>query len=69
MSAVIRIIKRADKADADTAPAAVESRLRSANSEIVSTVKYWIAESRERRQAQAKLAVQFIRGLDVKSGV
>ncbi len=34
----------------------------SSKSEIVRTVKTWIVESRERRQAEAELALQFIRG-------
>src|ERR1700710_1144897 len=53
MTAAIRIIKRGDKPDADTSPAAVEPPVRSAKSEIVSTVKTWIAESRDRRRAAA----------------
>lgn len=61
MSAVIRIIKRGDKADADTAPAAVELSAQSAKSEIVSTVGNWIAESRDRRRAEAEYAVGLMR--------
>jgi outer membrane protein TolC len=56
MSAVIKIIKRVDKAGADTLPAVVELPVQSPKSEIVSTVKSWIAESRDRRRAEAEHA-------------
>ena len=61
MSAAIRIIKRLDKADADTSHAAVTPVVRSAKSEIVSSVKSWIAESRDRRRAEADYAAGLVR--------
>ena|GEM_PF-134246 len=61
MSAVIKIIKRLDKAGADTSQAIVEPLVQSAKSEIVSTVKSWIAESRDRRRAEADYAASLVR--------
>jgi outer membrane protein TolC len=56
MSAVIRIIKRGSKPDADTSLATVAPPFQPAKSEIVSTVNSWISQSRERRRAEANYA-------------
>ena len=61
MSAVIRVIKRREKADADTSSTGVEPLVQSATSEIVNTVKTWIAESRELRRAEAGYAAGLLR--------
>src|SRR5262245_32955760 len=66
MSSAIKVVKRKDR------EAIVESRSTDASSaeqigkrEIVQTVKTWIAETRDRRQAERDLALQFMRGLSL----
>src|SRR5262249_31938830 len=47
-------------------PVDASSAESSSRREIVRTVKNWMAESRLRRQEEAKAAIQFMRGLEVR---
>src|ERR1041385_1187953 len=69
MSSAIKLVKRDQRKE--VAPARIthdSSGDRQNSREIVNTVKSWIAESRDRRQAEAKLAFQFARELDISNG-
>jgi hypothetical protein len=69
MSSAIQVVKRKDREPSTpscTANASSVGRLGSR--EIVRTVKTWMDESRDLKQAEAKLAFQFIRGFDVRNG-
>jgi outer membrane protein len=69
MSSAIKLVKRDQRKEVAPARIVQDSSGERQNSrEIVSTVKSWIAESRDRRRAEAKLAFQFVRELDVSSG-
>jgi len=69
MSSAIKLVKRDQRKEAASARITHDSSgERDHTREIVSTVKSWIAESRDRRRVEAKLALQFVRGLDVSSG-
>ena len=61
MSTVIRIIKRGNQTRADISSAVVESPVESSKSKIVSSVKSWIAESRDRRRTEADYAAGLAR--------
>src|SRR5262245_104401 len=66
-SSTIKVVKRKDRealAQLNTADAS--SAERSSRREIVRTVKTWMAESRIRRQEEAKAALQFMRGLEFR---
>src|SRR5262245_24228520 len=63
-SSTIKVVKRKDReasAQLSTSSAEISSRR-----EIVRTVKNWMAESRYRRQEEAKVALQFMRGLEFR---
>jgi outer membrane protein len=61
----IKIVKRKDReAPAQLCTAEASSGKRNRRNEIVRTVKSWMAESRIRRQTEAKVAIQFMRGLN-----
>src|SRR5215471_20034810 len=63
MSSAIKIVKRKDREVVVVSDGAVSLSVeQGGRREIVRTVKTWIIESRERRQAEAKLSFQFIRG-------
>src|ERR1041384_8293520 len=69
MSSAIKVVKRDQRKAAAPAQIAQDSsEERQHKREIVSTVKSWIAESRDRRRAEAQLALQFVQGLDVSNG-
>src|ERR1700759_5517926 len=62
MNSVIRIVKRGERAVANTSrPAAASTPAQSGASPIVRTLKDWIEESRERRRAEADYALGLIR--------
>ena len=68
-SSAIKVVKRKDReAAARLCTADVSSAERSSTLEIVQTVKSWMAETRLRRQTEAKLAIQFMRGLNAENG-
>jgi len=70
MSSAIKVVKRKDwEASAPSRAAGASSVEECGTAEFVRGVKTWVAESRGSRQAEAKLAVQFIRGLDVRNGL
>src|SRR5262245_52899813 len=61
-SSAIKIVKRKDReSSAQVCTPDASSEERSGQREIVRTVKTWMAESRKRRQEEAKLALQFMR--------
>ena len=60
MGSAIKIVKRKDRREAVSPSMGTGER--SGKSEIVQTVKNWISESRNRRHAEAELALQFMRG-------
>jgi hypothetical protein len=63
MSSAIKVVKRKDRGAAvSSSDGKALSVERSGKSEIVQTVKNWVNESRQRRHAEAELALQFIRG-------
>jgi hypothetical protein len=65
MSSVVRIVKRSNREGLNTSrPAEVSLPASDCTSAIVTTVKNWIATTRERRKAEADVALQLIRGLD-----
>jgi outer membrane protein TolC len=67
-SSAIKVVKRKDReAAARLCTADVSSAERSSTLEIVQTVKSWMAETRLRRQTEAKLAIQFMRGFNVEN--
>jgi outer membrane protein len=69
MSSVIKVVKRKDwEASAPSRAAGTSSVEECGTAEFVRGVKTWAAESRGSRQAEAKLALQFIRGPDVRNG-
>src|ERR1051325_7992252 len=69
MSSAIKVVKRDQRKAAAPGQIAQDSSGDRQNSrEIVNTVKSWIAESRDRRRAEAQLALQFVQGLDVSNG-
>src|SRR5215813_7544919 len=66
-SSTIKVVKRKDReASAQLSTADTSSAERNSRREIVRTVKTWMAESRIRRQAEAKAALQFMRGLEFR---
>ena len=70
MSSAIKVVKRKDwEASAPSRAAGASSVEECGTGEFVRSVKTWVAESRGNRQAEAKLALQFIRGLDVRNGL
>jgi outer membrane protein TolC len=63
----IKLVKRKDReAAAQVCSVDASSAERSSKREIVRTVKTWMAESRLRRQEEAKAALQFMRGLEFR---
>jgi outer membrane protein TolC len=69
MSSAIKVVKRKDREPSTPSCTANASSVgRRGRCEIVRTVKTWMAESRDLKQAQAKLAFQFTRGLNVRNG-
>ena len=63
MSSAIKVVKRKDRGMvASSCNADALSVAHSSKSEIVQTVKTWINEARERRQAETQLALQLMRG-------
>jgi outer membrane protein TolC len=70
MSSAIKVVKCKDwEASAPSRAEAASSVEECGTGEIVRGVRTWVAESRRSRQAEAKLAVQFVRGLDVRNGL
>ena len=68
MSSAIKVVKRKDwEASAPSRAAGVSSVEECGTGEFVRSVKTWVAESRGSRQVETKLALQFIRGLDVRN--
>jgi outer membrane protein TolC len=69
MSSAIKVVKRKDREPSPPACAVGTTGIENCSKgEIVRRVKTWVAESRSSRQAEAKLALQFLRGLDVRNG-
>ena len=67
MSSAIKVVKRKDREAAVASSGAASSVEQSGGREIVQTVKTWIAEARDRRQAEADLAIQLMRGLSLSA--
>src|SRR5215813_5007407 len=66
-SSTIKVVKRKDReASAQLSSVDASSAERSSKREIVRTVKTWMAESRLRRQEEAKAALQFMRGIEFR---
>jgi outer membrane protein TolC len=68
MSAVIRIVKRKEREEMARAEEESLAPSKPDPSSIVNTVKTWIEASRERRQAELDLAIEFRRGHSFNKG-
>src|SRR5262245_17106428 len=64
MSSVIRIVKRGERVATNVAESAPTQSAQPSTSQMVKTVKRWIAAARERRQAKADYALLFKPGQD-----
>lgn len=61
MSSVIKVIKRGETVAAKVAESVPSPEVQPSASQMVKTVKSWIAATRERRRAEAEYALSFKR--------